>query len=118
MNEDFGELFRQERKRSGKRLGDVATAIGVSVTFLSDVERGTRPPLSTDRIKAAATVMGTEMPTYMMMLRAAARQQGSFALPVPDSEEGQAAAAALQRLWPGNDDLYREILDMVKKKGG
>jgi transcriptional regulator with XRE-family HTH domain len=119
MNEDFGELFRQERKRSGKRLGDVAGALGVAVTYLSDVERGTRPPLNADRIKVATAFMGTSTDTYSQLLRAAARQQGSFALVVPDTEEGQAAAAALQRIWPGaNDELFRELLNLARKKEG
>lgn len=44
----FGSKLRLLRKKHGKTLLDVSREIGISVSFLSDVERGrTRPSLDT-----------------------------------------------------------------------
>ena len=37
-----GQRIREERERSGRRLDDVARAIGVSESYLSRIERGER----------------------------------------------------------------------------
>jgi transcriptional regulator with XRE-family HTH domain len=50
MPERFGDLLRKQRRKADKTLGDIARLLGVSVVFLSDVERGNRKPLSNERI--------------------------------------------------------------------
>ena len=37
---DFGEAIRLQRKKLGYTQGDVARATGLSVSFISDLERG------------------------------------------------------------------------------
>lgn len=115
---EFGELFRQERKRAGKSLGQVAQRLQVSVTYLSDVERGTRPPLSTERIRDAAQYMQTQDDKLTALLKAAAAHQGSFALRVPSSSKGREAGAALMRGWGAlDDDAFERIVELVGEKG-
>jgi transcriptional regulator with XRE-family HTH domain len=111
---DFGELFRQERKRAGKNLGEVAQRLKVSLTYLSDVERSTRPPLSIDRIRDAAVFMAIPGDRVLALLKAAAAYQGAFELPVPSSSMGKEAGAALARGWNSlDDDAFRQIVDVV-----
>src|SRR6185369_7080777 len=50
MPDRFGDLLRKARRKADKTLGDIARLLGVSVVFLSDVERGNRKPLSNERI--------------------------------------------------------------------
>jgi len=113
----FGELFRQARKRSGKSMGEVARRLELSVTFLSDVERGTRPPLSPERVRAAAAYLESDDATVLQLLEAAAASTGSFSLPVPTSPQGRMAGAALMRSFEHLDDeAYDSIVRLLKEK--
>jgi transcriptional regulator with XRE-family HTH domain len=53
----FGDLIRSSRRRLNKSLQDVAGAIGVSAVYVSEVERGKRPPFTTERLTALAQVL-------------------------------------------------------------
>ena len=50
MPESFGDALRRNRRNAGKTLGDVAKLLGVSVVYVSDIERGNRRPFSNERI--------------------------------------------------------------------
>ena len=50
MPERFGDALRKTRRNAKKTLGDVAKLLGVSVVYVSDVERGNRRPFSNERI--------------------------------------------------------------------
>ena len=50
----FGPLLRESRERRSVTLSGLARVLGVSAPFLSDVERGTRGPLSPEAISKAA----------------------------------------------------------------
>lgn len=73
MPERFGDLLRRLRRKASKTLGDVAREIGVSVVYLSDVERGNRKPLNNDRIVQIASFLGSD-PTRL--IEAADQERG------------------------------------------
>jgi len=60
MPERFGELLRKLRRKENKNLGDVARLLGVSVVYVSDVERGNRKPFSNERIIRIASFLGED----------------------------------------------------------
>lgn len=116
MGGNFYDLFRAERKRSGRSMGAVARHIHVSITFLSDVERGVRPPLSPERIRRAAEYMGSNDATLTALLRAAQAAANAIELPLPSSERGREAGAALQRGWASFDDeTFERIMGVIDK---
>jgi transcriptional regulator with XRE-family HTH domain len=53
----FGELIRARRRVLNKSLQDVAKAVGVTVVYVSEVERGKRPPFTNERLPALAKVL-------------------------------------------------------------
>jgi len=73
MPERFGDLLRKERRKADKTLGNVARLLGVSVVYLSDVERGNRKPLSNERIVKISGFLETD-PAPLM--EAADRERG------------------------------------------
>jgi len=73
MPERFGDLLRRLRRKANRTLGDVARLLGVSVVYLSDIERGNRRPLSRERILRVADFLEIE-PTELM--EAADRERG------------------------------------------
>lgn len=46
-NESFGELIRKSSRANNKSLQDVAGALQVTPVYVSEVERGKRPPFVT-----------------------------------------------------------------------
>ena len=60
MPERFGEALRRARREAGKRLSDIANLLGVSVVYVSDVERGNRRPFNNDRILRVARLLQTD----------------------------------------------------------
>lgn len=65
MPERFGDLLRKQRRKADKTLGDVAGLLGVSIVFLSDVERGNRKPLGNERILKIAEFLSQD-PTSLI----------------------------------------------------
>ncbi len=60
MPERFGDVLRRARHDDGKTLGDVAGMLGVSVVYVSDVERGNRRPFSNERILKIAEFVNAD----------------------------------------------------------
>jgi transcriptional regulator with XRE-family HTH domain len=50
--EQFGDMLRRLRKAADKTLGEVARALGVSIVYVSDVER--------DKIMKVASILNTD----------------------------------------------------------
>ena len=60
MPERFGDALRTTRRNAEKTLGDVAKLLGISVVYVSDVERGNRRPFSNERILEIARFVKTD----------------------------------------------------------
>ena len=56
----YGEFVREKRHGAGKTLREVSKNIGVSVSYLSDVERGKKGPLKPDRDIKLAKYLGCD----------------------------------------------------------
>ena len=60
MPERFGDVLRRARHDAEKTLGDVARLLGVSVVYVSDVERGNRRPFGNERILKIANFLDAD----------------------------------------------------------
>lgn len=109
MAHTFGEQFRELRKNAGKSMGEVARYLGVSVTYISDVERSNRAPFTDERIYSAAEFMGFD-PEPLRDLAAA--YHGAYELPINKDTSPQAhqVGASLMRNWTA---LSEEELDKI-----
>ena len=67
----FGEELRRLRRAKEMSLADLADAIGCSIVFISDVERGKRNPPSPQKIRTLLATMGEERRFSEMLLLAA-----------------------------------------------
>lgn len=71
---EFGDLIRRIRIERGLSQRDVAKALGVSHVYLSEVERGTRAPLTHERIMRFAELVAA---SKIGLLVAAAQRRSS-----------------------------------------
>lgn len=107
MNE-FGEVLRRVRKEAGKTLADVADILGVSISYVSDVERGRRDPWASERIHQLARGLGVDPAP---LLQAAATSRGAFQLAAKGvSPKAHAVGLSLMRRWTElSDEQLQEI---------
>lgn len=73
MAERFGDLLRKLRRQADKTLGDVSRELGVSIPYLSDIERGNRKPFTTERLLRLAKFLKTDA---SLLIEAADRDKG------------------------------------------
>jgi len=112
MRRDFGKLLRLARQQAGKSMGDLAKHLGVSVVFISDVERGNRAPLTTERILQAAQLLGTDA---LPLLKAAAEERGAFALDANVSNKAREVGAVLMQGWATlKDEQLEQIAQILR----
>jgi transcriptional regulator with XRE-family HTH domain len=95
----FGQLLRKLRKARGLTLTQLGSALAVSPTFLSDVERSTRRALALDRALRAAQVLGATQGQSIELLEAAIGELGI--LEVPAHPVAVRNAAELAYTWRG-----------------
>jgi transcriptional regulator with XRE-family HTH domain len=95
----FGVLLREFREAKGVSLGALARHLGVSVPYLSDVERGHRPPLVQEKMISAALFLDADL---HLLVRAAGEMRGAFQLETAGVRpEAREVGALLARQWPG-----------------
>ena len=114
----FGDLLRTLRSQAGMSMGELARHLDVSVPYISDVERGNRPPLTAVRIEQVADLFGVDSTE---LHSAAGVSRGSFELPLPQSASRLArqVGASLMRGWSHlSDDDLEMIANVLKKTKG
>jgi transcriptional regulator with XRE-family HTH domain len=109
----FGELIRTSRRRLNKSLQDVADALGVTVVYVSEVERGKRPPFTNERLPALAKILELDLDE----VRAAAWAQKRMIEwdPATTSDKQIEALMALAR-GGLSDNQLEDILKIARKR--
>ncbi len=106
---DFGKLLRSFREAAGVSMGALARHLRVSVTYISDVERGTRAPLTSERIAQAADLMKLPPAQVRELDAAAGEARGFFELGIT-SPVAREVGATLMRGWPSYTDTELQKL--------
>lgn len=116
MTDTFGQLLRKLRSAAGVSMGQLARHLGVSVPYVSDVERGHRPPFMNEKIIKTAALVGADA---NQLLRVAAESRGAFVLDAKAvSPRAREVGAALMRGWPLSEEKLEEIQQILSKRGG
>jgi transcriptional regulator with XRE-family HTH domain len=76
LREVYGRLLRGLRTRQGRTLAQVSTAAGVSLAYLSEVERGLKEP-SSEVLEAICVALGSSV---TLLVGAAHRELSGFSL--------------------------------------
>jgi len=111
-NESFGELIRKSRRANNKSLQEIANALGVTAVYVSEVERGKRPPFVTPRLPTLAHVLNLDLPT---LLRAAWAEKKMIDFDPSSSDKQIEALFALSRGGCTESELD-EILRIAARK--
>jgi len=105
MPNEFGKLLRRFREDHGMSLQELASFIGISIPYLSEIERGRRSPLNEERIDLACKAIKLNQRERADLITAAAESRGYFELAATNvSPDKQAFGAALARSWNELED--------------
>lgn len=116
MAKKFGWLLRDVRERANISMGALARHLTVSVPYLSDVERGNRPPLVDEKIMRTAAFLNVPAEP---LLRAAAETRGAFQLDAAMvSGPKRQVGAMLARQWGEmSDEKAKRIMKLLEEEG-
>jgi len=123
----FGDFIKHKRLSDPRELTlkDMSERLGISLSFLSDIENNRRKPFDKDKIEMFAQVLNLSDEDKAKMYDLAARDRREIPSDIEDimmySEIGDMARLALRQSKAGvidEEDWKTFIRDMEKKKGG
>lgn len=111
----FGRFLREARKQSSLTQAQVAKGLGVSMTYLSDIERGHRPPFPAtdrDRYESLALMLGVSCDE--ILARAALERSNSAIEGLPEHVRDLVRYIVQHghEITPGQVLLAQEALDV------
>lgn len=122
----FGEFIKAKRLADSRELTqkDVADKLGISLTLLSDIEKGRRKPFDSSKIEAFCDFLGLSESDRSRMYDLAARETGEVPSDIDDtfmySDIGDMARHALRLSNAGviSEDDWRSFIQEIEKKRG
>ena len=111
MPERFGVALRRTRQSAEKTLGDVARLLGVSVVYVSDVERGNRRPFSNERILKVARLLNADPAP---LIAAADVEKGVIEYEISDAKPLEARVVGDLVSGLARGGVTREQLERIK----
>ena len=80
----FGEFIAQKRIEKGITLRDMASRLGVTAPYLSDVEKDRRNPFDMDKLTLLATILQLSPEENAQMLDLVGKKRNSVAPDLPE----------------------------------
>lgn len=80
---NFGEFIAQKRIEKGITLRDMASRLGVTAPYLSDVEKDRRNPFDMDKLTLLATILQLSPEENAQMLDLVGKKRNSVAPDLP-----------------------------------
>lgn len=115
MKNRFGKLLRKLRIASGRSIGEVARHLQVSTVYVSDVERGVRAPLTSERIRTVAPFLGAS-PGELLVT--ASVQKRVFEFDVSDATPMELRALSGMARGGVSEQQWEEILGILGEEDG
>jgi len=81
---NFGEFIAQKRIEKGITLRDMASRLGVTAPYLSDVEKDRRNPFDMDKLTLLATILQLSPEENAQMLDLVGKKRNSVAPDLPE----------------------------------
>ena len=116
----FGEYLAQLREKKDVTLRELARQLGISAPFLSDVEKGRKPPLTAERLEKLAEVLHLTKEETDEMNILVGKQKGTIAPDLPEYIMNEYVSNALRTakdLDAGEEEWLHFVEELKKKKG-
>lgn len=127
MAGEFGAFINEKRKSRGPggeeiRLKDIATALGVTPTYLSDIVKGRRNPPDIASLNKLALILQLTTEERELMYDLAGRERNEAAPDLPEylmNENIPHVRAALRRANDKKlgDEFWRKVMEQIEQEG-
>lgn len=127
MAGEFGKYIDEKRRGRGSAGGDIllkdiASAMGVTATYLSDIVKGRRNPPDMEILKKIAIILQLDEEEKALMYDLAGRERNEAAPDLPEylmSENIPHVRAALRRASDKKlgDDFWKRVFDQIEQEG-
>jgi transcriptional regulator with XRE-family HTH domain len=111
---EFADVVRRRRKELDKTLADVAAFVPCSIPYVSELERGVKPPPPDEKVARLAEILELD-PTYLQTLAELSRWSIELDLQDATADERKIAVLLHRRLQaglsPGETRRLLEALD-------
>lgn len=122
MAGEFGKYIAEKRLEKDVKLKPIAEALGMSVTYLSDIIKGRRNPPDKEGLDKLADMLNLNEQEKYIMFDLAGRERNQVS---PDLTEYimddtiPSARAAFRKARNANlgDDFWKEVNDIINKRG-
>lgn len=128
MAGEFGKFIDEKRKGRGPAgtdilLKDIASAMGVTATYLSDIVKGRRNPPEMETLKKIAIILQLSKDEEEYMYDLAGRDRKEAAPDLPEylmSENIPHVRAALRRASDKNlgDEFWKKVFEQIEQEDG
>ena len=120
----FGQFIKSKRLADRRELTqkDVADRLGISLTLLSDIEKGRRNPCNAEKIEAFCKYLGLSDDDRSRMYDLAARETGEVPADIDETlmytDSGEIARRILRLTNAGvvGEDDWREFIRQIEEK--
>ncbi len=110
----FGDELRRLRRQEALSLADLADALGCSITYISDIERGKKNPPRSSAIRILLARLGHEDRfAEFLSLAIQARQSIEISVEDKDEEVADMLVALARRCDEG--ELDQEVVKKIRK---
>ncbi len=126
MAGEFGKFIDEKRRGrapggSNILLKDIAAAMGVTATYLSDIVKGRRNPPDVETLRKIAIVLNLDSEEKALMYDLAGRERNEAAPDLPEylmSEDIPHVRAALRRASDKKlgDDFWKRVFDQIEQE--
>lgn len=113
-NESYGSRLRKIRHSRGKTLMDVASVVGKSVPYMSDVETGRRRPLQERETVLMCDFLGV---SAQDLLTLGAEEKGSIEIRSANPHITEIAAGLARRGASLSDEDIRQLRRILLEEG-
>ena len=120
----FGQFIKTKRLADRRELTqkDVADRLGISLTLLSDIEKGRRNPFNAEKIEAFCEYLGLSEDDRSRMYDLAARETGEVPADIDETlmytDSGEIARRMLRLTNAGvvGEEDWREFIRQIEEK--
>lgn len=119
--QNFGEFLQKKREEKQITLRGMATKLGVSAPYLSDIEKGRRNPPEMDKLDLIANLLQLSDDDKTIMLDLAGKMRNTVAPDLPEYIMGRdyvsAALRTARDLDASEADWLRFVEELKQRKG-
>lgn len=116
----FGDFIKEKRLDMDLTMKDVAEKLDISVSYLSDIEKGRRNPFEIDKLKSIALILSLSKEDTTQLMNLAGNERDEVAPDIVDYVKEKKyvtnALRTIKDIDPSEEEWLRFIEESIKNR--